>query len=200
MSLNLPAWVTATPLVDSNNRSEWLAARATGITASDVAKLMTPQGRTQVIREKLWADEQDDNPFMKHGRDRERPIAEWMNENWWIQHNTWLFAAADNPTHLATPDGVGTDGPSEWCLGEIKTSAKPLPKTTPRNYRDQIQWQLHVLGAKRCLLVWEQHVNGVPADLEAVTRWVDRDEERISELVTVADELLAYINSERAVA
>lgn len=193
----VPEWVTATPLVDSNNRAEWLAARSTGITASDAAKLMTPAGRQQVIREKLWADEQDDNPYMAHGRDRERPIADIVEAAYAIRHNTWLFASAVNPAHLATPDGIGDIA---GTLAEIKTSAKPLPKTTPRNYRDQMQWQMHVLGAHSVLLVWEQHLNGVPVDLEPTYRWVARDEDRIAELVATANELLNYLNSERKAA
>lgn len=189
------AWVTAIPIADSADRPEWLKARATGITASDIARLMTPAGRLQVIEEKLFATGIEDNPYMAHGREREPIIAAMVETKWGISHNTLLFAGK-NRQHLATPDGIG----SRRDLSEIKTSTKPLPGTVPRNYRDQMMWQLHVLEAERVLLTWEQHTNGIPTDLEPAYRWLDRDEKRILELVTAADELLAYLATERVAA
>lgn len=185
--------MSAIKLVDSNNRDAWLAARNDGLSATDVSRLMTPSGRRLVIVEKLHGVTTIPNVYMDYGHDREPAIAEMVFEKYAIPHNTWLYASAENPKHLATPDGVGVK-----MLAEIKTSTKPLPNTTPRNYRDQILWQLHVMDFRRAVLAWEEHFNGIPVDLEPTYRIIERDDTRIAELVKEANELLAYIEKERA--
>jgi len=189
------SWTSATVICDSADRPAWLKARARGITATDVARLMTPSGRAIVIAEKLYGTADSDTSYMAHGREREPIIAEGVKAKFGMEHNTFLYAGT-NLQHLATPDGVHLHRPD---LAEIKTSTKPL-QTTPRVYVDQMQWQAWVLGAERVLLAWEQHRNGIPVDLEPTYRWVDRDEKRISELVTAADDLLRYLATERSAA
>jgi hypothetical protein len=53
-----------------------------------------------------------------------------------------------------------------------------------------VWWQQYVLGAERTLVVWEQHRDFVPIEHEPQCRWVERDENEIHVLVTLADRLL----------
>jgi hypothetical protein len=54
-----------------------------------------------------------------------------------------------------------------------------------------------VLGAERTLLVWEQHDNFVPMHPEPKWQWIDRDENEIHLLVTLADQVLEIVARER---
>lgn len=59
-----------------------------------------------------------------------------------------------------------------------------------------MQWCMHVTGATRCLLAVEQRIDtGVgflPGSIDL--EWVERDEQIISELVTLADEFLTEMD------
>jgi hypothetical protein len=50
-----------------------------------------------------------------------------------------------------------------------------------------------VLGADRTLFVWEEHRDFVPLDAEPRCCWVDRDENEIAMLVTLADRFLVLL-------
>ena len=103
------------------------------------------------------------------------------------------FGASPNRLHLATPDGLRSNGASlELC--EIKTTGKSW-SSIPRSYLRQVWWQQYVLGAERTLVVWEQHDNFVPLDAEPRCKWVDRDENEIHVLVSLADRLLDMMRS-----
>jgi hypothetical protein len=151
---------------------------------------MSPSGWRTVVTTKLFGDRLEDNPFMAHGRGRERHIAEAAKRQHGMVANHFLF---DGNDHSATPDAIHPDEP---LLGEYKTSTQPLPATTPRMYRDQIYLAQYVFGAKRTLLGWEHHINGVPVDLEPTWRWIERDEERLEELLAKSKELKNYLISE----
>jgi hypothetical protein len=183
-------WHGAVAIVSAEDRDAWLDARQTRITSTDVAKAMTPSGWRAVVASKLMGLEHADNEYFAHGRDREATIGAMAERKFGLVPNRYLF---DGAGLSATPDAVHPDKPE---LGEFKTSTKPLPKTTPRDYRDQVYIAQHVFGAERTLLGWEQHANGVPVDLEPSWRWIDRDQERIDQLLTKAGELGAFLRSE----
>ncbi|TFC18618.1 hypothetical protein E3O19_04430 [Cryobacterium algoritolerans] len=174
--------------IDSQDRAQWLLRRRSGVTATDVNRLVLTNGNRSaqwhnVLREKLTGDGGYWSPSFQHGIDREPVIAAWVQENFAITPNTRLFQG-ENPRHLATPDGIGE---REVC--EIKTSSFLLSATL-NTYRDQMQWQMHVTGAERCLFVVE--------DRDSLTiehRWVDRDTTRIGMLVERADEFLQELDS-----
>lgn len=82
---------------------------------------------------------------------------------WWKDQNpdldlnyehgtTWQH---DTETWIATPDAIATDG-VETSPVEIKTAADSDEwgpdgsDQVPAGYRDQVQWQMHVMGAPRC--------------------------------------------------
>ena len=106
-----------------------------------------------------------------------------------MRGNSALFHAEGRRAHLATPDGLReVDGRLELC--EIKTT-RTAWRSIPRHYLRQVWWQQYVLGAERTLVVWEQHDDFVPVSGVPETRWVDRDEDEIHRLVTLAEQVLA---------
>ena len=89
---------------------------------------------------------------------------------------------------MATPDGLSLD---HTVIAEIKTTGKPLD-VIPIRYRRQIQWQLHVTDAERCLFAYELRLQGpegfVPG-FDVQTQWVERDDRQIAELIATAEQL-----------
>jgi hypothetical protein len=183
------AWSSAVRVVSGDDRDAWLDARRIRITSTDIAKAVTPSGWSAVVAEKLFHRERADNVYFAHGREREDEIARRAEQRFGICPNRFLF---DRAGLSATPDGIG-----DRALGEYKTAVKPLPATVPRNYRDQIFIAQYVMEAEWTLLGWEQHLNGVPVDLEPTWLRIERDQERIDVLLKTADELADFLATER---
>lgn len=205
----------ATPFEE---RSEWLRARAQGVTGTQIAKLAksgvhSAYGR-QLIQEKLHGGQDRDLSNVRAARwgtVREEFIAEWVERRFGIHPSVQtLFRAKDNPRYLVTPDGVGVTFDDELLLSEVKTTVndltpvKPNKKYTTSGYADQKQWELRVTGASRVLFVWERHDNDwsgwpergpAPLTDEPEFRWIERDEKRIAELERTADEFLAALDA-----
>ena len=181
-------------VADSGDRVAWLRARSRGVTATDAAKLATRESVRTAAYEKLHGTRTSfgGSRFTDHGRAREPVIAEWAHRTHGIDASSLLFHAEFERRHLATPDGlrVAPNGALELC--EIKTTSKPW-RGIPRGYLRQVWWQQYVLGAERTLVVWEQHDDFVPVADEPRCRWVDRDDDQIAILVSLADELLLAI-------
>lgn len=174
----------------SSDRDAWLAARADGVTATMVAKASTPAGFRDVIEQIENPVDIVPNAMMDWGNYREPFIAQIVKERFGIMPNEWLISFDDGLRRwqMATPDGLSMD---HTLIAEIKTSGKPLDKI-PVGYMRQIQWQLHVTGAERCLFAYELRLEGpegfVPG-FDVETQWVDRDEKMISELISVAEQV-----------
>jgi len=183
-------WSSAEPIADGDDRPTWLNARRTRLTSTDIAKAMTPAGRALVIQEKLYGVGRPDNPVFAYGRSREAAIAEQAEKRYGIHPNRFLF---EGNGYAATPDGIG----DAEELGEYKTSVNPAPQTFPRIYRDQVFMAQYVMGAARTLIGWEWHINNVPAELEPAFFWVQRDDQRIKELLQVGGELADFLEIER---
>jgi hypothetical protein len=172
----------------SEDRLPWLKARARGVTGTDVARFTSERALQAVAMEKLLGTGFGGNAFTDHGRVREPEIAKWVRSRHGILPSTGLYHAHGQPLHLATPDGlVVRDGSVLLC--EIKTTQHAW-RSIPRSYLRQVWWQQYVLGAERTLVVWEQHREFVPMHAEPQCRWVERDEDQIHVLVTLADRLL----------
>jgi hypothetical protein len=182
-------------LAHASDRVAWLRARARGITATDVAKLSTPASVIAVARQKVHGTGFSGNVFTEHGKAREPQIADWVAREHGIAPSDALFHAVRDRRHLATPDGVALRGDGRIELAEIKTTNKPW-RSIPRHYLRQVWWQQYVLGAERTLFVWERHDDFVPVG-EPQCRWVDRDENEIEVLVSLATRLIATIASGR---
>ena len=175
----------------STDRMAWLKARSSGVTATDVAGLRfeaSERALHAVAMDKVLGSSFTGNAYTEHGLAREPEIARWVKSVYGIDPSLDLYRAENNPLHLATPDGIRLwDGRLE--LAEIKTTVKPW-RSIPRSYLRQVWWQQYVLGAERTLVVWEQHRDFVPVEAEPRCRWVDRDDNEIHQLVTLADRLL----------
>ena len=174
----------------SVDREAWLYARAQGITATMVAHGSTPAGFREIVDQMENPKEMTPNAYMDWGNAREPHIAQIVKERFGIMPNDWLIAKdADlNRWQMATPDGLSLD---HSVIAEIKTSGKPLD-VIPLRYRRQIQWQLHVTDAERCLFAYELRLEGpegfVPG-FDIQTQWVERDDKSIAELIKTAQQL-----------
>ena len=170
------------------DRAAWLTARSRGVTATDAAKLASIRSVGAVANQKLRGDHFGGNAYTDHGRAREPEIARWVQARYGIEPSDALFHADAVRAHLATPDGVGASSGSV-VLAEIKTTSAPW-RTIPRSYLRQVWWQQYVLGAERTLFVWEQHADFVPVAAEPQCRWIDRDENQIHLLISLANRVL----------
>ena len=177
-------------IVSSQTKDLWLAARDRGVTATQVAKASTPAGMKEVLAQIENPTPVEPNGFMDWGVEREAYIAHVVKERYGILPNDWLLCAdgAGNEWQMATPDGLSLD---HKLIGEYKTSGKPLDKV-PANYMRQVQWQLYVTGAEKCLFAYELRLEGpegfVPGfDVEC--QWIERDEKMIGDLIKVAEEV-----------
>ena len=178
-------------VANSDDRDAWLEARNTGITASNAGALATENSIDSILKSKFFTDFIG-NPATDWGIEREPFLLEWAR----FDQNTFLFHSPENLRFMATPDGIRENETGiELC--QVKTSSKPLTKI-PANYFRQMQWEMYVMDAGRNLLVWEQHKDFIPVDLEPVSLWIDRDEDTITQLKKLADALLVRLDEANA--
>jgi hypothetical protein len=177
-------------IASSQTRELWLAARDRGVTATQVAKGSTPAGMKEVLAQIENPTPVEANAFMSWGTEREAHIAHVVKDRFGILPNDWLLCAdgAGNDWQMATPDGLSLN---HSLIGEYKTSGKPLDKV-PANYMRQVQWQLYVTGAEKCLFAYELRLEGpegfVPG-FDVETQWIERNEDMISELIVTAEKV-----------
>lgn len=174
----------------SSDREAWLYARQQGITATMVAHGSTPAGFRDIVAQMENPTTVEPNAAMEWGNIREPHIAQIVKERFDIMPNEWLIAKDDdlNRWQMATPDGLSLD---HRFISEIKTSGKPLDKI-PLRYMRQIQWQIHVTDAERCLFAYELRLEGPEGFMpgfDVQTQWVDRDDKLIAELIATAEQL-----------
>lgn len=190
-------------IVRSVDEIEWKRVRETGVSATTVAKAATPSGFAEIINERNNPTPFEDNAYMAFGRDNESWIVASLKDQFGIFANDWLIAADgyENRWMFATPDGLSLD---HETIAEVKTTGKDWADTSvPIQYRRQVQWQLFVTGASRCVFAWvlrSQAADGrfVPAWFEPKTVIIERDEKMIADLVQVAQQLqMELINIEQ---
>lgn len=178
-------------LVRSSEREAWLELRRHGVSATEVAAAATPSGFEFAIQRRRNCVETEPNDLMRFGTESEPVIMRYAHQEFGILPSDWLLCSANDRRRMATPDGLS---PDHSLIAEVKTTGKDWD-TIPIGYRRQVQWQLHVSDAERCLFLWQLRV---PDDfgwffmpwLEPRWVWIDRDPKMISELVGVADRLL----------
>lgn len=180
----------------SENHEAWLAARAGGVTATEVAKAATPAGLKEVLANRANPQPVEVNEYMQFGSDNEDWIARVLKRDFGLMPNRWLIASEKFPQHMATPDALSLD---HTRIGEIKTGGKyTLDKAgnlkPPIAHMRQMQWQLWTTGAVECVYAFMLRAESggvfVPAWMEPLTVIVPRDELMIAALVKVADQLL----------
>ena len=130
---------------------------------------------------------------MQFGRDHERWLVLALKDKFGIFPNDWLIAAERTSWHTATPDGLSLD---HNTIAEVKTTGRDWGtwEKVPIHYRRQVQWQMYVTNASTCVFAWLLRVESaggqfVPAWFEPKVVKVQRDEEMITHLIAVADQL-----------
>jgi len=178
-------------VADSNSKDIWLEARMNGVTASDVAgfeKDITEQGLRSLVYKKL-NNTFKGNKWTDWGIEREPIILDILG----LDQNTNLFRSEEEIRFMATPDSVQIEDDGTVNLIQVKTTSKGWSKI-PENYVRQCQWEMYVMGAVSNTLVWEQHDNFIPTDLEPKQEVLLRDDEEISRLVETAKQFLQYLD------
>ncbi len=181
-------------LVPSRERERWLAVRAEGVTATAVAKAVTPDGFREVIDQSRHPGDLPDNDYMRFGREQEGPIIDKLRTVVDIEANDWLIAKdlADKKWMMATPDGLS---PDHRVIAEVKTTGRDWERwaAVPAHYQRQVQWQLFVTGAEVCVFAWMLRVT---KDRQMVPAWpgpkfveVERDERLMERLEEIAHRL-----------
>lgn len=178
--------------VARHGTDEWFAARRRGVSATAVANASTPAGFQEEVLKALYPEEYQvqDNAYMAFGRDWEQWIVDNIPTEYGITANDWLFHADGHDWQLATPDGINGDG---TIIAEVKTTGKDWSKV-PIRYVRQVQWQLYVTGAQRCVVAWllrgeDANGNFVPGWFEPKHTVIERDENMIAELIAIAERL-----------
>ena len=186
--------------IKTESREQWLEARRSYVTATEVAQLVRRgQDYWDELREikagQRTAPDISNLPAVRHGREREAMIAPYVQSlEEGMVPNDDLYVR--NQRYAATPDLVG-DG----IVGEIKTikdtrlaklqAAKGWPTG---QYYDQVQWQLFVTGAIACVFAWEPYEDWdgelVPREDMREHITIHRDDVRITQLQEVADAFL----------
>jgi hypothetical protein len=182
-------------VVESRWRDDWLEARRQGVTATAVAHAATPSGFAAEVAS--WsAPSFVGNEYTEFGNWAERYLLEHAHRVEGILPSDWLIRG-EIPWHMGTPDGLSLD---HARIAEAKTGGK-LPASVKREHRDQCLWNMHVTGATRCLYLFQPRVHGPNGYylglIEPWTRWVERDDTRIQQLIEVADRLMEARNDVR---
>lgn len=177
-------------IVESWHKDEWLTARTNGVTATAVAEAATPSGFATHVAS--W----DEPPFTGNvytdfGTESEHVVMQTAHHDFGILPSAWLIASESDARWLGTPDGLN---PAHTEIAEAKTGGT-IPKSVPRQHRDQCLWNMWVTGTTRCLYLFQHRTQNLDGTYslglwEPLTFWVDRDDNRISELVTVAERLM----------
>lgn len=224
---------TAYPILvctrEDDGDERYFAARQGGITGTEIREWQSPAKRRAIITEKVTGDhDYSSNRAFRHGNFREPYISEWAAATHGVVHATGLYAHPENPRHLCTPDGylagfsMAYEPGVEGVTVEVKTTTKDLtpgpldagrilieldPKShfNKMKYMRQVQWQMYVMNAARCLFIWEPYttehtdpetghylVTGPP-------EWcvIERDQEMIDRLVAEANDGLEMIDTAR---
>jgi hypothetical protein len=179
-------------LVESRHRDDWLEARTHGVTATAVARAATASGFAAEVAS--WSEPPFlGNEYTDFGTWAERYLLEHAHRTEGILPSDWLIRG-DVEWHMGTPDGLSLD---HQTIAEAKTGGA-MPASVKREHRDQCLWNMHVTGAIRCLYLFQTRVagpNGYYLGLiEPWTRWVERDDTRIEQLVGVAERLMEARN------
>lgn len=185
-------------IVESTDHAAWIAARAGGVTATEVARASTPTGFREVVADRLAPVTVVPNGYMEFGSANESWISMFVKREFGIMPNRWLIAAEDEPRFLSTPDGLSLDHAQ---ISEVKTGGKE-PKSPPMQHRRQVNWQFRTTGAEECIYAFmlRTEVNGVlvPAWLEPKTWVIERDDQIIAELESTANLLLLDLKERSA--
>ena len=184
---------------------EWLAARAGKVTASRINDVMAAKTtaayrdyRAQIVAEILTGQPQESgftNAAMQWGTDKE-PLARAEYEMFcaWTVDEVGLVPHPTIEKGAASPDGlVSTDGLVEIKCPKTSTHLQTLvDKKQPRQYENQMLWQMACTGRQWCDFV--SYDPRLPEDLQLFVHRFDRDQERIDAIEEAVRQFLTEVN------
>ena len=194
--------MTLATVIPHEDEAVWHEARRGVVTATQVRDWAKgyPSDKSRILIEKLTGLREDlsEIKYIEWGKFREPFLQEWVLQKYGIDPvGNDLYVSGDDPRWACTPDGYAYEF-GEITLSELKTTKHALPLDSgaylESGYGDQMQWEMLVTGASRCLFVWEQHNdswNPWPTPMLPAADWVERDDARIEVLKGHAEELLA---------
>ncbi|QQU97764.1 ERF family protein [Corynebacterium amycolatum] len=191
-----------------DSEDEWLEARRRFITATMMARLMVSRSEwPRVWDEREHGAPRFTNDYLEYGHDREPVIAQDLNKPWdgidsRLVHNDrpQSIFVADDGVSAATPDMYTDPNDDDMVIAEIKTVKvdrawpKPGLRQSPRDviparYWWQVQMQLYVTGAERCIFAWETHEDFVPQKIQWC--FIAPDKEAFKQIEATRDEFLS---------
>lgn len=184
---------------------EWLAARAGKVTASRINDVMAAKTtaayrdyRAQIVAEILTGQPQESgftNAAMQWGTEQEKfARAEYEMFCAWTVDEVGLVIHPTIEQGAASPDGfVSTDGLVEIKCPKTATHLQTLiDKKQPRQYENQMLWQMACTGRQWCDFV--SYDPRLPEDLQLFVHRFDRDEKRITEIEAAVKQFLNEVN------
>lgn len=187
--------------ISNLSEEQWLEQRRGVLTATDIARIAGSAAEAARVREEKRTGRTGfhGNRYTEWGKLNEPLIYQRLCEAWDsdFEHNHDLWVSDQDPRFGATPDMVLTTPHGVKYVGEIKTVLAHNDwggGAIPRRYMDQVQWQMLVTGAEKCLFGWEPYED---RDGEFVaagamqSRWIARDEARIEQLVEITERWFA---------
>ena len=177
-------------------RAEWLTARRTGITATDVVALagLDPYRSAHDV----WLDKRgrpDDEPgeAAHWGSLLEGPVAEeWAHRTGAKIRRVGLLRHHQHGHHMATCDRLVVGGRHEVLEVKVRSAfvAAQWESGVPDKVVAQVQWQLHVTGLETA------HVAALIGGQRLATFEVARDQDIINYLSDLADEAWSQTSSD----
>ena len=184
---------------------EWLAARAGKVTASRINDVMAAKStaayrdyRAQIVAEILTGQPQESgftNAAMQWGTEQEKfARAEYEMFCAWTVDEVGLVIHPTIEQGAASPDGlVSTDGLVEIKCPKTSTHLQTLvDKKQPRQYENQMLWQMACTGRQWCDFV--SYDPRLPDDLQLFVHRFDRDQERIDAIEEAVKQFLTEVN------
>jgi len=184
---------------------EWLAARAGKVTASRINDVMAAKTtaayrdyKAQIVAEILTGVPQESgfvNDYMRWGTEQEKLArAEYEMFCAWTVDEVGLVIHPTIEQGAASPDGlVSTDGLVEIKCPKTSTHLQTLlDKKQPRQYENQMLWQMACTGREWCDFV--SYDPRLPEDLQLFVHRFDRDQERIDAIEEAVKQFLTEVN------
>jgi len=184
---------------------EWLAARAGKVTASRINDVMAAKStaayrdyRAQIVAEILTGQPQESgftNAAMQWGTEQEKfARAEYELACDWTVDEIGIVLHPTIERGAASPDGlVSINGLVEIKCPKTATHLQTLiDKKQPRQYENQMLWQMACTGREWCDFV--SYDPRLPEDLQLFVHRFDRDDKRIEEIETAVTQFLSEVD------
>jgi len=184
---------------------EWLAARAGKVTASRISDVMAAKTtaayknyQAQIVAEILTGQPQESgftNAAMQWGTEQEKfARAEYEMACDWTVDEIGIVLHPTIERGAASPDGlVSTNGLVEIKCPKTATHLQTLvDKKQPRQYENQMLWQIACTGREWCDFV--SYDPRLPEDLQLFVHRFDRDDKRIEEIEAAVTQFLSEVD------